>query len=234
MISVHCLSPPPDAQRIALPFSIPAQISLLAAGDYGGRSATARERRRTFLDANHAWRPYARLDQRHTRSVSTIGSAGDGHVIGDGMVTAADVTLCVTVADCMPIFLYDPIRGVRGLLHSGWKGTGILIRAIRHMYRHFGSRPADLDVIMGPCIGSCCYRVDEARARLFAALWGPTAVVQREDAPYLDLRAANEASVSKLGLGRLRVVTDCTVCGGPFGSFRRDGPMQYTHMLAWL
>jgi hypothetical protein len=150
------------------------------------------------------------------------------------MLTAGPTTLCVTVADCMPILLYDVVRGVRGLLHSGWKGTGILIQALRLMSERFGSVAEDVEVTLGPCIGSCCYHVDEPRAELFAKLWGAGAVVRREDAPYLDLRAANEAMVSALGVRRARVVTDCTVCGGPFGSFRRDGPGQYTHMLAWL
>ena len=31
--------------------------------------------------------------------------------------------LKISTADCIPIFLYDEILGVYGLLHAGWKGV---------------------------------------------------------------------------------------------------------------
>ena len=34
-----------------------------------------------------------------------------------------EVTLFMRCADCIPILLYDPLRNVVGLVHSGWKGT---------------------------------------------------------------------------------------------------------------
>ena len=36
----------------------------------------------------------------------------------------------VTVADCMPLYLYDSVSGVFGVVHSGWKGTGIIGEAL--------------------------------------------------------------------------------------------------------
>jgi hypothetical protein len=163
-----------------------------------------------------------------------VSDAGDGVLVGDGAVTTADLTLTVTVADCMPIFLYDRRRGVKGLLHSGWKGTGILAAAVGRLQREFNSSPESIDVTLGPCIGSCCYRVDEHRAALFAGLWGTEAIVRRNEGPYLDLRAANEAILRNIGVVNVQVVTNCTACDPAFGSFRRQGPSAYTHMLAWV
>ncbi|MFP4483698.1 MAG: polyphenol oxidase family protein [Spirochaetaceae bacterium] len=248
MIRTLGFSPEDSTSILSLSLAVPAGLSLSAAGDLGGRGEAARARRRAFLHRVGRSGPYARLDQRHTRRVfvvsgdgasaaaaaSPIVRPGDGLDAGDGMLTDAAVTLCVTVADCMPIYLYDRRTGAKGLLHSGWRGTGILARALFMMAEHFGSRRRDLQVILGPCIGSCCYNVDKDRARLFAALWGRDAVVERKGVPYLDLRAANEAILSAMGVDGVTVVTDCTSCGGPYGSFRRDGPDRYGHMLAWV
>lgn len=248
MITRHALSPPSDQRWVPVPAPVPAGLSLLPAGDLGGRDSAARKRRSAFLAGLGLTGPFVRPDQRHTRRVLAVpedmgsggpgagegGIASDSGVIGDGLITRGPATLCVTVADCMPIFLYDPHSGARGILHSGWKGTGILARAVQALGERYDSRPGDIHVTFGPAIGSCCYRVNRERARLFATLWGPESVVEREGAPYLDLRAANEAIVRSLGLGGLEVVTDCSVCGGPFASFRGQGPETYTHMLAWI
>lgn len=237
MIRTISFSPGTSTRTLSLPLSVPAGLSLAGAGDLGGRDAAAEERRRSFLTEEGRPGPYVRLDQQHSRLVRTVApgdTLGDGAIVGDGLLTASEVTLCVTVADCMPIYLYDRRIGVKGLLHSGWKGTGILVHALGTLKERFGSRPGDLEVVMGPCIGSCCYNVDRERGDLFAALWGREAVVERNGVPYLDLRAANEAILSAMGVDAVTVVTDCTGCGGPYGSFRRDGPGRYAHMLAWI
>ena len=252
MITHHALSPPSDRRWIPIPAPVPAGLSLLAAGDLGGKGGAAGERRSAFLAGSGLSGPVVRPDQKHTRRVlafpedfgkgdSSGGAAedisregSDSVIIGDGVITTGRVTLCVTVADCMPIYLYDRRSGSRGILHSGWKGTGILAQAVQALAECYESRPRDIHVTFGPAIGSCCYRVNPERARLFATLWGRKAVVEREGVPYLDLQAANEAIVRSLGLGGLEIVTDCTVCGGPFGSFRGQGPEKYTHMLAWI
>ncbi len=115
--------------------------------------------RRTFITA----------EQVHGAAVGVI-KAGDGlpavDMPGtDGLVTdRADVCLGIYVADCGPLFLVDPVRRVIGLVHSGRKGTelGIATAAVRAMTEHFGSRPADMVVQIGPCIRPPWYEVDFA------------------------------------------------------------------------
>ena len=67
----------------------------------------------------------------------------------------------------LPIFLVDPVTGAFGLVHSGWKGTGIVHAALESMMAAFGTDPRDVSVTIGPGIGPCCYRVPEERARVF-------------------------------------------------------------------
>ncbi|HWP68144.1 MAG TPA: polyphenol oxidase family protein, partial [Rectinemataceae bacterium] len=106
------------------------------------------------------------LELKHTRRVLLVRNPEEAGSLGDMAESSggADGILCadsfyvpvLTVADCMPIWLFDARRNVFGLLHSGWKGTGILAEAVRLLQKDFGSNPADISAILGPCIGSCC------------------------------------------------------------------------------
>jgi YfiH family protein len=177
------------------------------------------------------------LRQVHSHMV-VIVDAGDAPdpVEADGMVTTRpDVLLTVTVADCLPIVLSDPRTGAFGLVHSGWKGTGIVMEALGLMEKSFGTRPRDVGVTVGPGIGACCYAVPEERARGFAASYGYGSVTRMPDGqPALDLRAANVALLTRAGVQDITVVSDCTSCNASLGSFRRQGPDGYTLMLAWV
>jgi len=88
----------------------------------------------------------------------------------DGMLTdVANLPLLTFYADCVPIYLFDPRRRVIGLIHSGWKGTAgrISARAVAMMAADYGSSPADIQAIIGPGIGRCCYEVDARVAAVF-------------------------------------------------------------------
>ena len=83
----------------------------------------------------------------------------------DALVTnQRNVCLGIYVADCCVVFLFDPIRKVIGLVHSGKKGTelGIASEMIALMEERFESRPSDLIVQLSPCIRPPHYEVDFA------------------------------------------------------------------------
>ena len=151
----------------------------------------------------------------------------DGILLRDAAKAA-----CITVADCMPIWLHDTHSGSFGVLHSGWKGTGILAVAMRALAGEFGSPPESVSVILGPAIGTCCYAVPRERAESFAREFGPGAVREEEGRTMLDLRAANVALARSLGVGSLLSVEACTSCDPRLGSFRREGAEAFTRMAA--
>jgi polyphenol oxidase len=138
----------------------------------------------------------------------------------------------VTVADCMPIWLLDRRSGAFGILHSGWRGTGILGVAMRAIARRFGSDPGSISVILGPAIGCCCYAVGEERAEAFAAEHGEGSVSRSGGRWRLDLRAANISIAERAGAGSLLSIEACTSCDPRLGSYRRQGPDSFTRMLA--
>ena len=53
------------------------------------------------------------------------------NVQGDGIITKNQECFpTITVADCVPIWFYEPKTKVYGVVHSGWKGTGIIENAL--------------------------------------------------------------------------------------------------------
>lgn len=114
-----------------------------------------------------------RAEQIHGKGVAVVPGAetvlaADGLPVVpgvDGLITAtAGEMLGIYVADCGAIWLADRGTGAVGLLHSGKKGSelGILAEAIALMGSRFGTRAADLVVVLGPCIRPPHYEIDFA------------------------------------------------------------------------
>jgi YfiH family protein len=205
-------------------------ISTLAAGDLSLRQGPDREeylRRHSIPVEKMAF-----FIQTHSKTVALINSNTLSPVRADGGVTVApDVILSITVADCLPILLFDREGGGYALLHSGWKGTGIAVAALEKMIEHFGTEPADVVAVIGPGIGSCCYNVPEERAESFSVL-GRGVVNRRDGMTYLDLKEANNKLLQEAGVEEIRTSSICTCCSGYLGSYRREGPTGFTSMLA--
>jgi YfiH family protein len=225
----------------ALPVTagVAAGISLAAAGDMALSRETvlpSRQRMRERLGIPRGTLYGAR--QVHSRRVLTVEDQPAAEVAAteaDGLLTLRrDAVLTVTVADCLPIYLADRRTGAFGIVHSGWRGTGIVSEAILLLCSRFGSRPGEITAVIGPGIGACCYTVPPDRAALFRERYGAAAVIPDAAHPRLDLREANLVLLHEAGVEDIRVVTDCTSCSPRLGSFRRQGPQEHTLMLAWI
>lgn len=80
----------------------------------------------------------------------------------DALITnIPGICLMVTVADCVPIILYDLKKTAIGAVHAGWKGTLKLIaqNTVNLLKKEFGTTTKDLIVGIGPSTGPCCYEV---------------------------------------------------------------------------
>jgi polyphenol oxidase len=213
-----------------------AGVSLLAAGDMGLSRRDVDPSHAVFLAFLGVEQSRARaVRQVHSRTVVPVDGQPAGELAAaeaDGMVTRReDLLLTVTVADCLPVFLHDTRTGAFAVVHSGWKGTGIVVEALRLMAVTFGTRAGDLAAAIGPGIGACCYEVPAERFDAFRANFGPGAV---REPRRLDLRAANVSLLEAAGVGTVSVVEECTCCSPRLGSFRRQGAGGFTRMLAFI
>ncbi len=80
---------------------------------------------------------------------------------GDAFVTSsAGVSLCVKIADCVPILLHEPKAKLVAAVHAGWRGTAadIVGKTVAVMKR-YGAECSEIRAAIGPCIHHGCYEV---------------------------------------------------------------------------
>ncbi len=146
----------------------------------------------------------------------------------DALVSAdAGLWLSVQTADCLPVLLFDPERGVAAAAHSGWRGTlgEITARTVRVMVGDFGASPGTIRAAVGPGIWGCCYRVGDDLASQFEQRF-PGSVVSPAPSPRLDLASCVRRTLEAAGLRpeHIDVCPLCTSCSPAlFHSYRRDG-----------
>jgi len=192
--------------------------------------------------------------QVHGSEVRLVSRSDRGSTIPgcDGLITkSTGVTLLLRFADCVPILLYDSRNHAVGLAHAGWRGTvgGIATRAVEAMISEFGSDATDMNAVVGPSIGPCCYEVGDVVIAAAEQTFGtgtslladgpnrlqrascPTSYsLDAERAPakqsehpkkHFDLWAANEQLLRAAGVARIEVTRLCTACNNDtFFSYR--------------
>jgi YfiH family protein len=227
----------PDRLRTAS--GLKGWISLKQAGDMGGsslRNNPKRIRHLRSLGIRAEQRVYS-CRQIHSQRVMVVtdqDAEALSQIEADGLITNhREAVLTVTVADCLPIYLVDREHRAFALLHSGWRGTGIVMQALKLMEEEYGTRASRIAVSIGPGIGGCCYRVEEDRYLEFRSRFGPKSVRKQEGMFFLDLAAANIELLAGCGVREVRVCRHCTACTPQLSSYRRDGP-AFGHMLACI
>ncbi|MDA0171850.1 polyphenol oxidase family protein [Solirubrobacter taibaiensis] len=100
-------------------------------------------------------------EQVHGGEIAVATAAGS-YLGADALVTdRAGLTLCVLMADCVPLVLADLERGALGVVHAGRLGTMARIASttVRVMVDRFGVDPSRLRCAIGPSIGPEDYEV---------------------------------------------------------------------------
>lgn len=214
-----------------------AFLSLADRGDMRFEGGKRNPRREAFLASiGLDGRPYSGVELAHSTKVVFAEAGGmPPDAKADGIISRdSGRCLGVTVADCMPIWMYDRSSGCFGVLHSGWKGTGVCLAALKALESAQGTKPRDVAFILGPRIGACCFEVAPERAVQYMDAFGADAAVQREGRWYLDMARANRAILEKAGVEDISSVDSCTVCDPRMGSARRQGQGKFTRMLAGI
>jgi YfiH family protein len=177
-------------------------------------------------------RPFACVRQVHGARMIRIGSgrAGRGFdgppgLVGDAdalWTTARGVSMAVLTADCVPIALADPGRGVLAVVHAGWRGVaaGIVDRAVELL-----AGANRVLAAVGPAIGRDHYEVGEDVLAAVSAASPAGAPAERcGDRFLLDLPGTVARILEAAGVRDLEIAGECTACEpSRFFSHRRDG-----------
>jgi hypothetical protein len=190
----------------------------ISTGD--ARDNVAANRRRAFRALGRDPESIADLWQVHSAGVVVVDKpVGENGVSpkADALVTDQPrVTLLLRFADCVPIFLFDPVRRAVAVVHAGWRGTLLKApaAAVRAMSERYGSRPADLLAGIGPSIGPCHYAVGPEVVEQTRTAFGGEAdhLLIPNQQYHLDLWAANALALRQAGVEQIEVSRMCTAC----------------------
>lgn len=196
--------------------------------------------KKTFID----------MQLGHTKTVLQVDSLKDlpqnTKTIADGLFTnQKDFVPVVTVADCVPIYFFDTKTKYFGIVHSGWKGTGIIKTAIQSICKTKRACVQDFCVVIGPCIHAECYTVSKQRAKLFQKDYVKGCIVAqpRKDVFSIDLPKANLKLLKDIGVKdyNIAIAQECTRCTPAFASYRRQKqqapdaiPIIMAAFVSWL
>jgi polyphenol oxidase len=204
--------------RFAFTGAAEGNLSLLV----GDADPGARDRAAALVDLEAVDLVF--MEQVHGPGVAVVGLSDAGRGLDDHaravpevdalVTTDPDVGLVVLVADCVPVLLAVPRRGVAAV-HAGRAGvaSGIIGAGVHVLTEQTGARPGDVHAVLGPAIGGCCYEVP-AELQLEVALRAPAARARTSwGTPSLDLPAAVVEQLRAAGVMDVDRVAGCTRCG---------------------
>lgn len=159
--------------------------------------------------------PWTTLRQVHSRGVIEVEVPGVGAGReGDAVVAwCRGAAVAVQVADCAPVALVHEQGGIAAV-HAGWRGLaeGVVEAALETLQGRGGGR---VDAVVGACIHAECYRFGRSDLDRLVERWGP-GVEARTSAgePALDLPAAVDGELARLGVAVRARLGGCTACEG--------------------
>lgn len=145
-------------------------------------------------------------------------ASAEAHKRADIIITdEPDLALMMRFADCVPLFIYEPVQKAVGIAHAGWVGTaknvaGTLVQA---MVDQFGSKPFDLLAGIGPAICIDHYPVgnevvDAIEKTIGTSIQLVTKVI--EGKKHIDLKKCNELQFRNTGVVQVENSEICTAC----------------------
>ncbi|GAB4041997.1 peptidoglycan editing factor PgeF [Spirosoma jeollabukense] len=186
----------------------PAPFSSLNLGiNTSDDPANVDENRRRFFEAIGAagTAPFASSHQIHGTEVLQATEPGrfEGY---DALITnQPGLLIGVTVADCVPILLYDQVHQAVAAIHAGWKGTigAIVAKTLDAMKRQFDTLGAQCYAYIGTCIDECSFDVGPDVAEQFAPAFKQA--IADSGKSYVDLKAANMKYLIDFGIPRAQI-----------------------------
>ena len=155
-----------------------------------------------------------------SREIVKGGFAGDCDAT---FTNKTNVFLTVSVADCLPVFLYDPIKKVIGGIHAGWRGSAnkIASKTINRLVKVYDVDPVNLVCFLGPCISQEFFEVGPEVGELFRE----KIKIKKGGKYHIDLKLENKLQLLESGVdeNNIEISPHCTYKEEPvFHSYRRE------------
>jgi polyphenol oxidase len=146
-------------------------------------------------------------------------------LVCDALITQEkNIGLFLLTADCMPCVFFDPVHGVLGLAHLGWKGValGLATKVIAQMKECYSTESAQLQVHVGPSIAASSY-ITESPAQAADPLWKPFLRPAEKGGMHVDLFGYVNAALIAVGVAAANIMhpsADTAATGEYFSHYR--------------
>jgi len=201
-----------------------------------GDTSNSLENRRKFLAAiDIDYRDLICAKQVHGKSIKYVAEIDKGSgaldydrsiTDTDGFITdKRDVPIAILTADCLSVFIYDPMAPAIAILHAGWRSTekNICAEALKAMQEKFASHSEDLLVGFGPSIGPCCFEVEKDFKSNFAS-----GLINRDGRIFMDIALINQMQLINCQV-KEENISDPKICTSSenkdFFSFRKEAEL---------
>jgi YfiH family protein len=186
------------------------------------------ENRRRFFQAlgvEAGEEHFASSHQVHGTAILYATEAGrfDGY---DALITdTPGLLIGVTVADCVPILVYDKANQAVAAVHAGWRGTsgGIVRKTLEAMQQQFGTTANQCYAYVGTCIDMTSFEVGPEVAEQFAPEFRQIDLATQKDC--VNLKAANRQQLVDWGIPANQVGVSpfsTVVNNGDYFSYRAE------------
>ena len=118
----------------------------------------------------------------------------------------ADICLCISTADCIPVLIYDQTHHAAAAIHAGWRGTvqRIVSQTLQQMQQRYGTEGKGCIACIGPGILLQAFETGDEVYEAFAAAGFPMSQLSYRHPStqkyHLDLPAANLLQLQEFGI----------------------------------
>ena len=160
------------------------------------------------------------MNQTHSSKISQVSNKTLYYKSTDGLLSNnINHILEISVADCLPIFVYNKKNFCIGVVHAGWKGLkkGIISNLSQALSSY--DSLSDFKIFIGPSISQKNYEVKKD----FLEYFEREHFLINDDKYYLDLKKIAVKQLALEGFKDIEVSKICTFENQNFHSFRRNG-----------
>ena len=186
-----------------------------------------------------------RTNQQHTDCIEVVtGNPGEFCFAKEGapvdalMTDVRGVVLTGFYADCQLLMLYDHKAKAIAVAHAGWRGVKneIARKTIEKMSEVYGTRPRDLECVVGPSICRSCFETDDDVYQALCETYGEKIsdfVYRQDEKWHIDLKNITYSSLISAGVPayNIDISSICPCCGDRslWWSHRRQGNARGVH-----
>lgn len=143
--------------------------------------------------------------QTHQDQIKIVDQAGQLEGFDALISNTPGLFVAVTIADCVPILVYDAEHQVVAAVHAGWRGTvaRIVYKTLNQMKAAYMSKGENCFAFIGSCISLRCFEVGEEVATQFSdqlKVWDEDRKKFR-----VDLKMANKVQLLESGIPEYQI-----------------------------